>query len=157
MTPREKICELRKHYMFTLHEFSASVHSSVHSARASGIPLEKIVKTVLLEDKEERLFAVILFGKDLVDKNKIREQFSCSKLRLVPFEKVVKVCGFPAGGVPPFGFDATFIVDESLPDDLSVFVGGGDMHTLLEITVSEIKKACSPVVIKVKKEYEMKQ
>ena len=129
----------------TLLRFSDSVQNSALSAVAAGCCIEKVLKTILFEDAGGSLYAAIVRGSDRVDRASVKRAFNASKLELVPFDQVIEKCGYPAGGVPPFGFAASFVMDSSLFDAEEVYAGGGDQNSLFRTTVGEIRRANSAI------------
>lgn len=144
---------LNKHGIeFELVVFKESVKDSKSSATASKLDLNKIVKTVLFSDKSNHVFSAIIRSTERVSKSKVKNALNTSKLDLIKFEEVVSLVGFPAGGVPPFGYDASFVIDCDLGDDEVVLVGGGTIYSLLRIKIKDIKKLSNPVVCDIKQE-----
>ncbi len=132
--------------------FKESVKDSKSSASASRLDLSKIVKTVLFLNKEGVVCSAIIRSTERVSKSKVKAVLDTSKLELVKFEDVINRVGFPAGGVPPFGYDALFVVDSNLGDDELVLVGGGTIYSLLRIRVGDIKKLVKHVVGDIKQD-----
>ncbi|MCC7574029.1 YbaK/EbsC family protein [Candidatus Woesearchaeota archaeon] len=130
--------------------FKDSVKDSKMSAEVTGIDLSRIVKTVLFSDKHNKNYAVIIRGSERVSRAKLKSFFDVPKLEIVKFEDVIIRTGFPAGGVPPFGYDANFVMDSDLNDEEVVLVGGGTIYSLIEIKVKDIKKLCNPFILDVK-------
>ena len=137
---------------FELLIFSESVKDSKSSASASKLDLNKIAKTILFKDKKNNVYSVIVRSNERVQKSKVKAFLETSKLDLIKFEDVIKFVGFPAGGVPPFGYDAVFIMDSDLKDDEEVLVGGGTIYSLLKLKIKDIKKLINPRVVDVKQE-----
>lgn len=130
--------------------YNESVKDSKASALASKLDLSKIVKTVTFKDKQKNVYAVIIRSTEKVDKTKVKNFLKTSKLELIQFESVEKYTGFPAGGVPPFGYDAIFIIDDDLADEEIVLVGGGTIYALIQLKIEDIKKLSNPAVFDVK-------
>lgn len=123
--------------------------SSVATADLSSKLLEKdvdakFIKTVLFTDKQNGLYAVILDCDDKVDNKKLKKEVGKGKLKLVPFSEVESRIGYPAGGVPPFGYQATFLLDTPLELSNTVYAGGGSEYALVKTTIHEIVKATKP-------------
>lgn len=75
-------------------------HSEV-IAEALNIPLDHIIKCMILKSKRGNIIAAIILGDQRLDMKKI-EQISHMKKFSLASEKVVKEStGYPIGGVPP--------------------------------------------------------
>lgn len=124
------------------------------AARAMGCLEDQIVKSVLFLIKREEQAEPILIiasGTGQIDFRKLAERFGVSRkrIRLAPAEVVLAQTGYPAGGVPPFGFDrpiATFM-DQGVFAQTVVFAGGGDDRTLLRTTPAEIERVTGAQII----------
>jgi len=130
--------------------YKNTVSNTALSVSTSGWDIDKVVKTILAKDKKGKLFAVIIGGKYRVDLSRIRKRYDTSRLSLLSADEVILRSGFPAGGVPPFGFDAEFCLDTSLLEQNVVMAGGGDTLSLMKIRVSEIIRAVSPDIFDTK-------
>lgn len=58
--------------------------------------------------------------------------------------------GYPAGGTPPFGFAATFLMDERVFERDFVYAGGGSEHGLIKITPRELQRVNGARVAKIR-------
>lgn len=130
--------------------YDESVKDSKSSATASKLDLNKIVKTVLFKTKQKSVISVIIRSTERVDKSKVKGAINSGKLELIQFDSVIDYVNYPAGGVPPFGYDAIFIMDSDLGDDELVLVGGGTIYSLIKIKIKDIKKLCVPLIVDVR-------
>ena len=129
------------------------------AAAALGVGSEQMVKTLLFlvetPDAPDGLPVVVISnGESRVEKRPLAERFGVGKKRvkLAPPEVVLVLLGYPAGGVPPFGHATRLpvLLDSAitaLGEDGLVYGGGGDHHTMLELTVGELLRVTQPAVI----------
>ena len=132
------------------------------AAAALGVGAERILKSLLLrlrlperaEDPQPLL--VISNGERRVDYRAVAARFGVSRKRVefAPPEVVLVLTGYPAGGVPPFGHRTRVpaILDAAvlaLPGGAAatVYAGGGDDSTMLEITVDELRRVLHPEIL----------
>jgi Cys-tRNA(Pro)/Cys-tRNA(Cys) deacylase len=132
--------------------FEESVKDSKSSSTASNLELNKIVKTVLFKNKQKQVISVIIRSTEKVDKSKVKEALNSSKLELIQFDSVINYVNYPAGGVPPFGYNAVFVMDSDLKDEELVLVGGGTIYSLIKIRIKDIKKLSKPLIVDVKQQ-----
>ena len=129
------------------------------AAVALGVRSEQIVKTLLFlvetPDAPAGLPVVVISnGESWVEKLPLAERFGVGKKRvkLAAPEVVLALLGYPAGGVPPFGHSTRLPVflDETITtfgEDGLVYGGGGDHHTMMELTVGELLRVTQPEVL----------
>ena len=118
--------------------------STVHTAdaaAATGIPLERIIKSlVFLADGEPVL--VIIPGNCRVNKKKLKIVLKSKNAEIVPFTQVEKYSGYPPGATAPVCHKKInkVIIDERVMLFETVFGGGGSTKKLLELKPKDIQK-----------------
>lgn len=129
----------------------------VLAAQALGCQPDQIIKSVVFQIKDgERGAAVLVItnGASQVDFRKLADllQVSRKRIRLAPASVVLALTGYPAGGVPPFGFDQRIptYIDRNVFDQTVVYGGGGDDRTLLRITTAELLRVTAGQVVAVR-------
>lgn len=127
------------------------------AALALGCQPEQIVKSVLFlmrEGQQATPLLVIANGTTQIDFRKLADLFGVGRkrLRLAPAEEVLALTGYPAGGVPPFGFShpAPTYIDRRVFDQAVVYGGGGDDRTMLRITPAELLRATDGQIVDVR-------
>ncbi len=135
------------------------------AAVALGVDAEQIIKTLLfLVEKPGEAAApaspviVISNGERRVDKKLLADHFQVGnkRIKFAPADVVLDLLGYPAGGVPPFGhrtrlpvlLDATVTSLPSRFDDV-IYGGGGDHHTMMKLTVTELVRVVQPLILAV--------
>lgn len=126
------------------------VHSSKAAAAVLGKELSDIAKTIVLIDvvKEEAVL-VVLLGNSTADLEKIKKITGLKELELASPEQTLELTGYETGGVPPISiYGAKTIVDKKVMEKETVFAGGGDNFSILEISPKEIEEFGFEVQIK---------
>jgi prolyl-tRNA editing enzyme YbaK/EbsC (Cys-tRNA(Pro) deacylase) len=132
------------------------------AAAALGVGADQIIKSLLfllhLPDRPAgpQPVLVIVGGERRVDYRALAAHFGVSrkKVRMAAADVVLAVLGYPAGGVPPFGhrtkvpaiIDAALLASQA-DDRATVYAGGGDEGTMLEITLAELLRVVQPEVL----------
>ena len=126
------------------------------AAEALGCAVAQIVKSVLFSCKTEPPTAVLVItnGVAQVDFHKLAALLGISRkrVRLASADTVLQATGYPAGGVPPFGFDQpipTYVDAHVLALDV-VYSGGGDHQTMLRIASRDLLRATRGRVVDVR-------
>jgi prolyl-tRNA editing enzyme YbaK/EbsC (Cys-tRNA(Pro) deacylase) len=122
------------------------------AASAIGVPVERIVKSVLFL-AERTPVLVITNGTNRVDYKRVADYLGISRkrLKLADAPTVLEVTGFPVGTVPPFGHKTRLrtLIDAGVLAQPEVYAGGGAIDALVHITPVEIVRATSAETVKV--------
>jgi prolyl-tRNA editing enzyme YbaK/EbsC (Cys-tRNA(Pro) deacylase) len=135
------------------------------AAQVLGVEPDQIVKTLLfvLEsgnqaagDTIPAAVVVIGNGENRISKKALGQHFglNAKRVKLAPAAIVIDLLGYPPGGVPPFGHrtHVPVILDQNVVELRQryhdrIFGGGGDDHTMLELTVSDLLRVHQPLVL----------
>lgn len=113
------------------------------AAAALGVEPGQIIKSLLFLVRDAPVL-VIASGDAAVDRRPIAERFGVGKkqVKLADAETVLRLTGYPAGGVPPFGHPAALptLLDRRVLAWDAIYGGGGDDHTLLRIAPGELAR-----------------
>jgi prolyl-tRNA editing enzyme YbaK/EbsC (Cys-tRNA(Pro) deacylase) len=127
------------------------------AALALGCQTEQIVKSVLFllrDGQQADPVLVITNGTSQIDFRKLADLFQIGRkrIRLAPADVVLTRTGYPAGGVPPFGFPRPVptYIDRHVFDQPVVYGGGGDDRTMLRITPAELLRVTRGQVVDVR-------
>ena len=74
------------------------------------------------------------------------------KVRIASNEEVLEKTGYPPGGVPSIGYEATFLIDQRVMEREFVYSGGGSIHSLLKINPIEIQHINKGTIVHIKKD-----
>ena len=131
---------------FEIMYFPSPVKTVSQAKEMSGLPEEKIVKTIILKGKKN--YALIISGKKKADIRALKS-FD-SEIRLASPEEVMEITGFQPGAVPPImDGDIIFMIDRDLLNQEYVVAGGGKENALVKLKVSDIMSAIKPNVIEI--------
>lgn len=114
------------------------------AAAALGVATAQIIKSLLFLIKDQPVL-VIASGDTVVDRRPLADRFGVGKkqVKLADPETVLRLTGYPAGGVPPFGHraDLPALLDRAVLAWDVVYGGGGDDRTLLRVAPGELSRA----------------
>ncbi len=105
--------------------FDQSCHSVAEAALAAGVTEQDFVKTICLSSKAGRVVAIVVNGEDRANRQAAQQALGLGKLSIASPREMLVRTGYPAGGTPPFGFDAVFLIDERVLEMSVVYAGGG--------------------------------
>lgn len=131
--------------------FDASTHSVAEAARAANAAADDLVKSIcLLTQEGGDLVVAIVKGEDRASTTRVAGLVG-GPVRLAKPDEMLARTGFPAGGTPPFGFDARFLVDERVMERALVYAGGGSDRALVRVAPQEMLRANAGRVVRVRK------
>ena len=133
------------------------------AAQVLGVEPDQIIKTLLFvfepgEKAGQAPPAVVVIGngENRISKKALGQHFGLNpkRVKLAPAATVIDLLGYPPGGVPPFGHRTTLpiFLDQNVVELREryadrVFGGGGDDHSMLELTVSDLLRIHQPTVL----------
>ena len=120
------------------------------AARALGVPSEQIIKTLIfLVDGKPVVY--ITNGPQRVDPRVLARHFGVGrkKVKLADAEAVLRLTGYPAGGVPPFGHKTAMpvLINARVLTLPVVFGGGGDDRTMVRVAPEELVRVTNATVV----------
>jgi len=130
--------------------FDQSCHSVDEAAKAANATRDSFVKNVCMIDAKGNVFVCIVKGEDRASKAHVSQLLQAEKPRMMNAEEVLEKTGYPAGGTPSFGYNATFLVDERVMEKDFVLSGGGSENSLVRISPKELLKANNGKVAKIR-------
>ncbi len=129
--------------------FSGTTRTVEEAARVSGADPSSIIKTIIVIDEENRIYATIVPGSKRIDLEKIKILTGSGNLRLAKANEVRRYLGYEVGEIPPLCLDNVFrvIVDEEIFSRRKVLGGGGSINSLLEINPEALRSYGDKLVI----------
>lgn len=124
-----------------IRKMNNSTASAVDAAESLGVELSRIAKSLTFQTKSKPML-VVLAGDAKIDSKKFRHTFGI-KSKMLENDEVYDITGYEVGGVCPFALDPSKIdifLDISLQRAIDVFPGGGDLQTLVKVSVEELKE-----------------
>jgi len=134
--------------------FEESLHSVQDALRVSGFSLNNIIKTIVFKTSDGKVVAGIVPAEFRVSKSSLCAATGLENLEVATFDEAYQLTGYPAGGTPCFGYEATFVADPKVFDleynQGYVYTGGGSEFALTKISTDEIKRISSPIIMKIR-------
>ena len=109
------------------------------------------MKNICLIDKEGDLIVAIVKGEDRASTKKVGKALGIERPRTANPQEILEKTGFICGGVPSFGYSATFLIDPKVMEKEVVYSGGGSEKSLIRISPQELQKANQGQVVKIRK------
>lgn len=132
---------LAAHAEARLEEFRAGTPTAQDAARAAGVKLAQIVKTLVF-DCEGQPVVVLVPGDRRADARKVAAASGCARARVASPEQVQAATGFAPGAVAPFPLPKVeqVFVDRSLFAHDHVWIGAGSPNHLARLRPAELAR-----------------
>lgn len=130
--------------------FEKSCHSVQEAAEAANASLKDFVKSICMVSENRPIIAIVR-GEDRASTSRVEKALNIERPELATPEQILELTGYPCGGTPPFGFDATFLIDEKVMEMELIYAGGGTENSLIRINPDELKRVNNGIVARVRK------
>jgi prolyl-tRNA editing enzyme YbaK/EbsC (Cys-tRNA(Pro) deacylase) len=131
--------------------FDRSCHSVAEAARTVGAAPEDFIKSICMVDQGGLAIVAIVKGEDQASTSRVARALGIDRPRVASPGEIMGLTGFPLGGTPGFGFDATFLVDPRVLEKETVYLGGGSEKALVRMSTKELVRANQARVVRVRK------
>lgn len=110
------------------------------SAAFQGIPVEALLKTLVVRRGEGDYLLVLVPGPRAIDWNKLRKHLGIKRMTLPDADEAREVTGYERGAITPFGTTAPLpvIADASIAGAGTVAIGGGAHGVNLHLDADEM-------------------
>ena len=119
------------------------------AAAAIGCSVEQIIKTVVFMTRDCQPVIAIANGTRRIDRKRLAEAAGVESLKLADPDFVLRITGFPAGGVSPIGIrdeTARVVIDSAVLEVDFVFGGAGTEDDLIELPTSDLFRLSSAMI-----------
>ncbi len=118
------------------------------AAAAIGVADAAILKTIVFQSPNGDCVAAIASGTGRIDRGKLADVAGFPALKMAAPEVVLRVTGFPAGGVSPVGHTESIpvVIDERVMMLPEAWGGGGDERLLLRLRPADIRRLTGAAV-----------
>ncbi len=121
--------------------FNKSTHSVAEAAEAVGADPEDFVKSICMVTMGGRLIVAIVKGEDRASTKRVAKALDAPRPRVASPEEILELSGYPVGGAPAFGYEATFLIDPRVMEKERVYSGGGSETSLIYMSTAEMQRA----------------
>ncbi|MCA9879646.1 MAG: YbaK/EbsC family protein [Thermomicrobiales bacterium] len=121
------------------------------AAAAIGVATAQILKTLLFRDRAGDFVVAIACGVGRVDRERLAAVAGVDKLRVADAADVLRVTGYPAGGVAPLGLPDALpvIVDRAVVALPAAWGGAGREELLLRVSPLDVVRLNNATVAEI--------
>lgn len=130
--------------------YQQSCHSVPEAAQAAGVTTRDLIKSICMMSGDELIVAIVK-GEDGASTTRVGKLLGLERPRPASLEEMLARTGYPAGGTPPFGFPARFLVDERVLEKDVIWGGGGSARSLVRLSSAELVRANGATVCRIRR------
>src|SRR3989338_1688901 len=131
--------------------FENSVHTVEDACREAKAQPDDFVKTICMITSDGNVIGAIVLGSDRASTERVSKALNIERPRVATPEEALEKTGYIVGGTPPFGYEATFLIDQKVMEKENVYAGGGTPNALIKISPKELQKANGGEIVRVRK------
>lgn len=121
--------------------FEQSCHSVADAARAANAREDQFVKNVCMIGPDGGLIVAIVRGDERASTKSVGKALGhAGPPRTATPDEILTITGYPCGGTPSFGYEATFILDPKVLEQEVIYTGGGSEKSLTKISPKDIQQ-----------------
>ena len=113
------------------------------AAKATGFPIEKTIKTLVVELGQEKYCFALMPGDKQLDLKSLAKACSVKRAAMVDIATAQRLTGYQVGGVSPFGSKQRLpvVMEESMLKFDNVIINAGQRGIMLMMAPEDIVKA----------------
>jgi Cys-tRNA(Pro) deacylase len=136
-----------------LHQFPEGTHTAEDAARAIGVEVAQIVKSLVFVVDDAPVMALVA-GHNRLDERRLSAAIGGGKAKRADADLVKATTGYSIGGVPPFGHvsELRTVVDEDLLAFPVVWAAAGTAYDVFPLTPDELVRVSGGTVAPLRKE-----
>ncbi len=128
-----------------------SCHTVQDAADAVGAEVDEIIKNICLMDSDGNFIVGIVKGAHRVSTSRVAKVLGVESTRTASPDEILNSSGYPVGGVPSFGFEATFLVDPKVMEKEVVYSSGGSTTSLLKVATTVLLDSNKGKLVRIRK------
>ena len=113
-----------------------------YAAKATGNPLEIMVKTLVVELDRKRYCLALLPGHRELNLKKLASSSGCKRTAMVDINTAERLTGYLVGGISPFGTRQRLetVMESSILDNPKILINAGQRGMMLKMDPEDIVK-----------------
>lgn len=121
------------------------------SARALKVDEFSIIKTLVMEDDQQKPFIILMHGSCEVSLKHLARQLNVKQVTPCSIDKAERITGYQTGGISPFGTRQTLPVymEASIAQLEKIWINGGKRGLLVELEPADLMRTLEPVKVSV--------
>lgn len=138
------------HFPFEVYTYSHNKKGAEFAAEATGVPLDRMIKTLVLGDTtRSQYFFVLMPGHLELDLKKTAAAAGVKRLRLASVSEAERLTGYQVGGISPFGARKALpiLMEEDLKRHITVAINGGSRGCIVALKTDKLIELLKPRIL----------
>lgn len=121
------------------------------SARELNVDEFSVIKTLVMEDDQQRPFIILMHGSCEVSVKHLARQLKVKQVTPCTREKADRITGYQTGGISPFGMRQSLAVymEATIAKLDTILINGGRRGLLVEIAPQDLIRTLQPITVSV--------
>jgi len=143
----------RKKIPYEVVKYEHEEKGAEFAARATGYPLERTVKTLVVELERKSYWLALLPGHGELDLKKLAALCGVKRAALVDIKTAERLTGYLVGGISPFGTQHRLqtVMEESILTHEEVQINAGQRGVMVKMAPADIAAALECKVMQIMK------
>ncbi len=135
----------QKKIPFEVVKYAHAEKGAEFAAKAVGFPLEKTVKTLIVDLDNKNYIMALMPGDKQLDLKALAKVCSVKRTAMANSATAERLTGYLIGGISPFGTkqNLSVVIEESILQYERVLINGGQRGVMLMMRPADIVKALS--------------
>ena len=134
----------QQHIAFEKVEYEHLEKGAEFAALATGYPLERTVKTLVVAVGPKRYALALVPGDRKLDLKRLARALGVKKAEMAEVEQAERLTGYHVGGISPFGVrqpGLKVIMDDAIPAAPEILINAGQRGTMLKMSPHDVRAA----------------
>lgn len=131
--------------------FEKSVHTVEDACREANAQPDDFVKTICMITNDGKVIGALVLGSFRASTERVAKALNIERPQVATSEQALEKTGYLVGGTPPFGYDATFLIDTKVMEKDTVYAGGGTPNALVKISPKEVQRINQGIIARIRK------
>lgn len=123
-----------------------SVFTCEEAAKERKVPIDEMIKCILLVDKKKNYFLSCMTSDKMVDTQKVKNIMNCQRLSFASEQEIEDVLGYKMGAIPPLLLKTKvpILFDNAIMKKDKVNISSGDPRAGLELNPRDLIPLIKP-------------
>jgi Cys-tRNA(Pro)/Cys-tRNA(Cys) deacylase len=133
----------KKNIPFEVVKYDHMEKGAEFAAKTTGYPLERTVKTLVVELDRKRYCLALMPGHRELNLKKLAAHFHVKRTAMVDVRTAERLTGYKVGGISPFGTQKRLdtVMEHSILDNAKILINAGQRGVMVKIAPADITKA----------------